>query len=501
MLLETLLMAAVAAPPDPPPVHLEHATVRLAPRSSRPAPPPLPAPLPDVWVYGYLPYWVGGLDDVPWERMTHVALFDVALESDGSISGTSFWDANAADAVEQGAAHGVKIHLTVTCFSNSVMGAVLPDPTRRARAVQELADLVNGAGAHGVSVDFEGMDYDYKQDLVDFVAELAAAVEEVTVATPAVDWQGAYDYDELAFASSGLFIMGYGYHWSGGNPGPIAPLYGEDPWSDYALDWSVADYRSSGAPDDKIILGLPLYGRNWPTTDNSVPGSATGSGSAVVMVDAVDDGAQYGRRYDDVTETPYAFPDATHQLWYDDTESVAAKVGYAVDEGLLGVGFWALGYDGGDPAFWAMMAERTSFDPGGEDTGGPVDDTGEPVSGPLARAGQDILAYVGQVVVLNGTGSRGEDLGWAWTQEGGPVDVGLRDADTDAPRFDAEVAGTYRFSLVVTEDGVASEPDMVTVVVTDLDAVAKACGCGGGIGGASAFAVAGILLLARRRRL
>ena len=367
ILLAPLALASVHQdhllnPPDLPP---------LAGRAELP-----PGPPPRLWVYGYWAFWAGELDDLDWSRLTHVAIFNVDMNADGTVSDTHHWNDNAARAMELAAPHGTKVHLTLTCFDDDVMESVLPSVEKRATLVETLGTLVDSVGAHGVSVDCEGMSSSLKDDLVAFVGELSARVDEVTVATPAIDWNGAYDYDALAAASDGLFIMGYGYHWSGGNPGPVAPLYGVDPWSAYSLQWSVEDYRTWGTPDDKIILGLPLYGREWPTTGNDVPGTATDSGVAVVMTEAID--APYERLYDAGTETPYKFPSSTSQLWYDDTQSVTAKMQYAADEELLGVGFWALNYEGQDPEFWQAVSDVTGVDARDSgDTGGPGDS--EPV--------------------------------------------------------------------------------------------------------------------------
>ncbi len=326
---------------------------------------------PDVMVYGYLPYWADDLD-LAWDQLSHVAIFDVELQSDGSLSNTSRWTGIAQEAMNRASPFGVKIHLTVTCFSDSIMGSVLPSPSRRAKAIAELAALVDSVGAHGVSVDFEGMESSLKADLVSFVAELDAVVDEVTIATPAVDWNGAYDYDELA-AHGWLFIMGYGYHWSGGDPGPVAPLHESTTWGKYGLDWSVQDHMTWGAPADRIILGMPLYGRDWPSVNTDIPGDATGDGSAVVYADAVDAGDSYGRKWNADGDTAYTFPDSQSQLWYDDLESIRIKTAYAVDAGIAGVGFWALNYEGGDAAFWQMMDEETRWSDGDADTDTDVD--------------------------------------------------------------------------------------------------------------------------------
>lgn len=331
-----------------------------------------PGPPPEVWVYGYWAYWAGDLEDLDWSRLSHVAIFNVDMNSDGTVSTKSHWTDNAATAMALAEPYGTKVHLTLTCFDDDVMESVLPSASKRAVLVDELGSLVDAYGAHGVSVDCEGMPKALKADLVTFVQELNERVDEVTVATPAVDWRGAYDYDELALASDGLFIMGYGYHWSSSDPGPVAPLHGGDPWSSYSLAWTVDDYLSNGCPADKIILGLPLYGREWPSTDNSVPGTATASSSAVIMSTARGYESTYGRSYDTVTDTPYLFRSSTSQLWYDDIESIDAKIGWAVDEDLLGVGFWALNYEGGDPEFWQMVSDHTGSE-GGEDTDVPRD--------------------------------------------------------------------------------------------------------------------------------
>ncbi len=314
-----------------------------------------PEDRPDVTVYGYWPYWGDSLDTLAWDQLTDLALFGVELASDGSLTYEDRWHEAAPQAMELAAPYGVRVHLTLICFSDPVMASVLPDPAKRALTIAEVSSLVERYGAHGVNVDFEGLDRAYKHDFTAFVQEMSEELEDVVVAMPAVDWDGAYDYDELAFASDGLFIMGYGYHWSGGNPGPVAPLYGGGIWGTHSLAWTVEDYVKWGAPPDKIILGLPLYGRLWPTVDSAVPGDATGEGEAVTYSGAQAMLMDHSRRWDASTATPYLFPSTDEQLWYDDAESLEAKMAYAVDQELQGFGFWALTYEDTDPELWGIV--------------------------------------------------------------------------------------------------------------------------------------------------
>lgn len=340
-----------------------HAEELLRHQNTPPALPGVPSPYsartgsagPDRTVYGYWPYWGDPISTIPFDSLTHVAIFSVSLTSSGGLTNTAYWTNYAAEAVSLAHPYGVKVHMCVTCMDSSIMSSVFPSATNRARAVGEIRDLIEAYGADGANIDVEGLPSSLKADFVTFISELQAEVPEVYIATPAVDWSGAFDYDLLAAYSSGLFIMGYGYHWSGGNPGPIAPLFGGSPWSVYSLEWTVDDYITWGAPLDKIVLGLPLYGYDWPTTNTNVPGTSTGSGSAVVYTSAVSKGLQYGRYWDTVTHTPYAFPDSVSQLWYDDQESIEDKVSWGLEQDLQGVGFWALTYEDADPAFWGMI--------------------------------------------------------------------------------------------------------------------------------------------------
>lgn len=180
-------------------------------------------PGPDLTVYGYQAYWDDDLNAVPWDDISHIALFAAEASSSGTLSGTSRWD-DAAAAVAMAEPYGVKVHLCVTNFSPSELDTLLSSATARNNLISELQGWVASTGAHGVNIDFEGLPVSVKAEMVTFTRDLAAAVPEVVLAGPAVDWSGAWDYSDLT-QHADIFIMGYGYHWSGGSPGPVDPLY------------------------------------------------------------------------------------------------------------------------------------------------------------------------------------------------------------------------------------------------------------------------------------
>ena len=351
------------------------------------------------------------------------------MNTNGQITDTAYWHSVAEDLVTKAHGMGVKVHLCLTSFSDSVNNVVLPSASKRAVAAEQLASLVNSYGADGVNIDIEGMDASQRINLNLFTAEVAALVPEVVLATPAIDWSNAYDYDTLADISDGLFLMGYDFHWSGGDPGPVDPLYGGSPWSQWSLDWSVQDYLSKGVPEDKLILGMALYGRRWDTPNSNVPGTASsnGSSSSATMSSAVQEANQNGSLFDSVTRTPYVlYP--YEQLWYGDVESVRERIRYATDQNLQGVGFWALSYENGVAGFWDMVNAETVFEDPDDGTDEP--DTAEPTDSaePEDTATPDTSTPTTPIA----------DTRHRWSSTGQPVRQPVFDPDGDAIRLSAQ---------------------------------------------------------------
>lgn len=458
----------------------------------RPMPLPDPTPGPDVMVYGYQAYWADDLGAVPWDQLSHIALFSAGSDAAGVLSSTSRWE-DAAEAVAIAEIYGVRVHLCVTNFDTDSLEAFLGSATARATLIASLGQWVRDTGAHGVNIDFEGLPSSRKAEMVTFVKALEAEVGEVVLATPAVDWSGAWDYSELS-QHADLFIMGYGYHWSGSSfAGPVDPLHGGGVWGKHALDWTIDDYVASGADPARVILGLPLYGYEWPVASDAVPAEATGSASAVFWAEAQDRAAAGTAGFDEGSHTPYWYAGG-RQGWYGDTESLRARIQYSVGAGIGGIGFWALHYDGADPLVWQMVDEETRFAMPAE----PEEFA--------AEAGAAFLAYVGDTVILSANGSsgpEGAELEVRWTQVAGPS-VALSDPTGFEPEFRVEAPGVHEFELVVGDGDVFSAPDRSYVVVLDPAAGQRheaATGCGCATGGPAGWVglLAGLLALRRRR--
>jgi spore germination protein YaaH len=452
-------------------------------------------PGPNTKVYGYQAYWDDDLMTVPWDDLSHIALFAASSDANGVLSDTDRWD-EAALAVQLAEPYGVRVHLCVTNFSTSSLELFLGDEAAQDLLIEDLVQWLGSTGAHGVNIDFEGMPSSRRSEMVTFTRNLEAAVGEVTLATPAVDWSDAWDYAALT-EHADLFIMGYALHWSGSSiSGPTDPLYGGDgtPWSVYSLDWSAKDYRDNGANLDRVILGLALYGIRFPVAENVVPTENMGTGTSVFMADGIQGAETHGALYEASSASPYYF-DGSDQVWYPTVDSIMTRVDYVASEGLGGFGFWALHYDDDDPELWGAIHAATT-EP--QDPDEPGDE------GFAADVGQPFLAYVGDTVGLDGTASTGPsgvDLRFLWEQVSGP-EVTLSSPTSPLPTFEVEAPGNHVFQLRVG-DGVAwSDPVNAFVIVVDREAGQRHggpnCGCASTRGGSWIVLLASLLCLRRR---
>jgi chitinase len=166
----------------------------------------------------------------------------------------------------------------------------------------------------------------------------------------------------LAAGVGRAFLMGYDYRTAESTTvGSVAPLVRAG--GGLALAASLDLYAAMGVPLDRVILGLPLYGRTWQTADQGFGAQRVAGASGTVFLfrdlasvqaqgtilaadtDTIESSARLVRAVDG----------AIYQTYYDSPSTIAPKLALIADRGLAGAGFWALGYDR-DPTWWRLVA-------------------------------------------------------------------------------------------------------------------------------------------------
>src|SRR5690606_38835094 len=73
-------------------------------------------------------------------------------------------------------------------------------------------------------------------------------------------WAG-YDYAALGAAADRIKVMCYGYSGTWSSAGPICPTT----WIERVMDYAV-----TVIPAEKIAIGIPFYGYDWPANGGTI---------------------------------------------------------------------------------------------------------------------------------------------------------------------------------------------------------------------------------------
>lgn len=358
-------------------------------------------------VYGWYPYWIStsAASRLRPDLLTHIAWFSVGVDtSTGGLESLDSW--KSTQVVTWAKSKGLKVHLTITCFGSRELAALLSSPTKRARCIAEIAQAVALRSADGVNIDFELLPLSERATMVAFMQGLRAAMpsKELTIATPSVDWSKSWDLKALSEISDFLVMMGYDYYYSGSTTaGPVAPLRSET----YNVSKSIDAHLSVGVDPSRLAVAVPLYGRTWWVTSTArkatVVSSSSGSKSTTPTYSSVQTQSGFPTRtFDAATSTSWFNYDSggtVRQTWIDDSASLAAKYLHVKSKGLRGIGYWALGYDGGQRSMWdGLQAMSTSTDLAEENT----------LAEPTADPDRTVLVFtlLGQCVYSGRAGDR-----------------------------------------------------------------------------------------------
>ena len=150
-------------------------------------------------------------------------------------------------------------------------------------------------------------------------------------------------------------LMAYDYYEAGSDAttGNHAPLFTDpaDPKKISAAD-SVAEFEKAGVPANKIILGVPFYGREWGEVADVnhglfQPGKVVLNAYATyaaISQSMLNQG--FVRYWDEKASVPYLYnPQQRIFVSYEDPQSIAAKCRFVLSHGLGGVMFWEYSND------------------------------------------------------------------------------------------------------------------------------------------------------------
>jgi HAD superfamily hydrolase (TIGR01509 family) len=351
----------------------------VATRSDPPPPPPIDIPI-DAWV----PYFE--LPDAEETLATNGRMLRQVSPVWYSAQGATTITVNenlSADATTQfvsavRAAGAKVVPSIVDVMPAGGMAAVLADPASRAAHVAAIADLAAANGFDGIDIDYEKFAFADDRSTwtttrplwIDFVTELGnrlhADGRTLSVSVPHIkdgertDLSGywVYDYAGMAPHVDQIRIMAYDY--STDTAGPVAPMS--------FVKEAIAAAKDAVDDDSKLVLGVALYGYNWPiATVGTCPADQEGKTSvsqrnideliakrnATPVHDPVTGESSFTYLLDVTDGTTTCTQ--TREVHYVDAEGARDRIDLARTERLGAVSLWALGFD--SPATWENIGQ------------------------------------------------------------------------------------------------------------------------------------------------
>ena len=236
----------------------------------------------------------------------------------------------------------------------NLVGNVIGDEESRAAHIADIRTLVKKKNFDGVNIDYEFLRNRQQEDYTAFIAELGEALRAdgkilaiaIHAQTPGSATRGQ-DMFALQEYVDILSFMTYDEHWETGEPGPPASL----PWVRAVLGHA----RSLGVDMQKIFMGIPLYGYDWPKQGGGW-GDATGREYEEIVKIAHEYDVDV--QFDEAAQTPFFFYEkggVEHEVWFENVESFAPRIDLAEEFGVAGVMFWRQGRE--DERIYEVLGE------------------------------------------------------------------------------------------------------------------------------------------------
>ncbi len=342
----------------------------------------------NIKVFGWHPHWMGSAYAYyPFKLLSHVSLFsyNLAADSERLLDNPEVFDAWASDdfnLVELAHADNCKVLLTFSSFGRTKNRKFLRDPERQEDVITDLLEKMVALGADGIDLDFELVPLNFEKQLSAFIIRLRHKLNlldgdyQLSVVLPKVNGtengNSLYNVKLLQRYVDFFTLTAYDFTTGDFAAGPISPLYDDDPTPQgfSSIEDVVFNYLEDSLDRRKLLLGLPYYGGRW-SRHVRVPDTGEDSLSfqhltyaAISKANRRNGPPKYDRRawaayYRQSTLSQQeGFVRREDVTWFDDTLTMGVKYDWILEQGLGGVGIWALGYDLPQPELWGLIGEK-----------------------------------------------------------------------------------------------------------------------------------------------
>lgn len=244
-------------------------------------------------------------------------------------------------------------------FSNAFDPALTHDAFKnfetRQKIIRQLLHYSQIYHLKGVNIDIENVNPEDGPLITQFVREAVPYFHEAGLIVSmditfiaSGNWSAFYERDKLASLVDYMVVMAYDEHW-GSSPkaGSVASL----PWVEKNLQKLL-----EVVPNDRLILGVPLYTRLWEEKDN---GEVTSKALSMGKVKEWLKNNEVTPVYDEASGQNYAEvyseeEQLTYKIWLEDDLSLRKRAELAKKYDLAGVASWSRYF--ADETAWTALS-------------------------------------------------------------------------------------------------------------------------------------------------
>lgn len=142
----------------------------------------------------------------------------------------------------------------------------------------------------------------------------------------------AHNYALAGNAANLTLLMTYEWGYAYGPPMAVAPINNVE---------RVISYGVSEIPSQKILMGIPMYGYDWPLPFIKGETTAVSLSPQQAIELALRTGSEIS--YDNNSQAPYFYysqDNIQHVVWFEDASSVFTRTELITKYNLSGGGFW-----------------------------------------------------------------------------------------------------------------------------------------------------------------
>lgn len=297
-------------------------------------------------IVGYYPVWNGAQFRPDYDRLSLICLAFAHMKADGTLDYEQLHSAKSI--IDSAHAKGVKVIVSLR-DTRGVSEAIASD-SLRASLARQARECIEALDLDGVDVDYEewgGDDVTKRLNLEKFYMDIRSEIGDGYLMTAAVraptqqaDWLDSALLSHLDY----VFPMTYDECGAEGEFG--WGQVGQHSSYDYfckALDFFTDSLK---VPAQKLCMGVPFYGYEFPNSDTTAGGHGVG----------------YSKILESHPELDASQTDSIGLLWYNGVPTMRRKCEYAVEKGVAGIMIWEITTDSDDPDKSLLRTIRSTLD-------------------------------------------------------------------------------------------------------------------------------------------